>query len=110
MKNISLAFGKRIRNLRMSENISQERLAELSGLHPTYIGQIERAEKSPTLESICKIAQGLDMTVGKLFYNIEGISEPEANDYAIKVYNEILSLPDDKKEKLYHIVCDILNL
>ena len=61
MNTITLSFGKRIRDIRMSKNISQEKLAELSGLHPTYIGQLERGEKSPTLESIYKISVGLDI-------------------------------------------------
>ena len=58
MNDITLMFGKRIRSLRQAQNISQEKLAELCGLHPTYIGQIERGEKSPTLDSIYKLAEG----------------------------------------------------
>ena len=54
MSNVNIAFGKRIKSIRVSKRISQEKTAELCGLHPTYIGQIERGEKSPTLESIYK--------------------------------------------------------
>ncbi len=107
MKNITLSFGKRIRDIRVSKNISQEKLAELCGLHPTYVGQIERGEKSPTLESIYKLSIGLDTDINKLFCNIETVFE-DKKDFATKIYNEILGLPEDKKEKIYNIICKII--
>ena len=110
MHNISLSFGKRIRTIRMSKNMSQEKLAELSGLHPTYIGQIERGEKSPTLDSIYKISIGLNITLSKMFYNMDNISESQNDDYALKLYNNILNLSESEKEKIYKIVCEIINL
>ena len=42
-------FGEKIRGLRKARGISQEELAEMAGLHRTYIGMIERAEKNITL-------------------------------------------------------------
>lgn len=42
---ILLAFGQRVQELRKARNLSQEKLAELAGVHRTYIGMIERAEK-----------------------------------------------------------------
>lgn len=109
MNNITLAFGKRVRGIRISKNISQEKLAELCGLHPTYIGQLERGEKSPTLDSIYKISNGLEVSVGKLFYNIDNILNDENTDYATMIYNEIISLPENKKHKIYNIICEIIN-
>ena len=52
MSDIAKILGQRIRNHRTAKGLSQERLAELSGCHPTYIGQIERGEKNATIESI----------------------------------------------------------
>ena len=110
MDNITAIFGKRIRNIRISKNISQEKLAELSGLHPTYIGQIERGEKSPTLESLYKISAGLSMSLSKLFFNIDTETKSENIDYAVLTYNEIIGLSDNKKEKIYNIIREILDL
>ena len=42
MSDIAKAVGQRIRNYRTKKGLSQEKLAELSGCHPTYIGQLER--------------------------------------------------------------------
>lgn len=51
--------GKRIREIRTNLNLSQEAFAEVVGLHRTYIGQIERAEKNMTLKNIHKICHAL---------------------------------------------------
>ena len=55
-----------IRIKRSKLNISQERLAELSDLHRTYIGQIERAEKNLTILSLEKIAKALEVDIADL--------------------------------------------
>lgn len=46
MSDIAKSVGQRIRNYRTQLGWSQEKLAELSGCHPTYIGQLERGEKN----------------------------------------------------------------
>lgn len=65
--NINVLFGLMIRQLRNERNISQEELAFECGLHRTYIGQIERAEKNISIKSVEKIAQALGMDVKDLF-------------------------------------------
>jgi len=106
MDQVTVSFGKRIRNIRNSKNISQERLAEMSGLHPTYIGQLERGEKSPTLESIYKISKGLEMTVSGLFSYME--EEGMEESYAVKLYNKVLPLAPSKQEIIYRIISEII--
>lgn len=65
-ENINVLFGKRVRQLREEKGISQEQLGFDVGLHRTYIGQIERAEKNITLKNIEKIAKQLDVNVSEL--------------------------------------------
>ena len=67
MSEIAKSVGQRIRNYRTRQGLSQEKLAEMSGCHPTYIGQLERGEKNATLESIEKIAAALNVSLSKLF-------------------------------------------
>ena len=60
-------FGKKIKELRSLKKISQEELADLAGVHRTYIGMIERAEKNITLLNIEKIANALNINIKDLF-------------------------------------------
>lgn len=64
---IDIQFGLRIAELRKQLNISQEELAERCGVHRTYIGSIERGEKSPTLNTIYKFSKGLEVNIIELF-------------------------------------------
>lgn len=104
MENISLVFGKRIKSLRTSRKLSQEKLAELSGLHPTYIGQIERGEKSPTIDTVQKLSVGLGVSVAEFFGRAD---ESESSIYAVEIYDEVLALPREKQEKIYRILKEI---
>jgi transcriptional regulator with XRE-family HTH domain len=63
-------FGQRVREERLKLSLSQEELAEKAGLHRTYIGMIERAEKNITLINIQKIAQALQINIDDLFKGI----------------------------------------
>jgi len=65
--NINVLFGKRVRQLRTQKGLSQEELGYETGLHRTYVGQIERAEKNITLKNIAKIAKELDVNISALF-------------------------------------------
>ena len=65
-KDILIKFGNKVREERLKIGISQEVLAEKAGVHRTYIGMIERAEKNITLKNIEKIAKALKMKISKL--------------------------------------------
>ena len=60
-------LAKRIRQLRKVYKMSQEQLAEKADLHPTFIGNIERAEKNPTITSLEKIARAFNIPLTELF-------------------------------------------
>ncbi len=60
-------FAQRVRTFREEQGISQEKLAELAGLHRTYIGMVERLERNPSLVCIYKIAKGLGIHISELF-------------------------------------------
>ena len=67
---ILIKFGKRVREERTKNNLSQEELASKAGVHRTYIGMIERAEKNITLENIEKIANALNLKLEDLFRDL----------------------------------------
>lgn len=65
-KNILLKFAQQVRTTRKRLGISQEELAARAGVHRTYIGMIERAEKNITLINIEKISKGLGIKIDDL--------------------------------------------
>lgn len=60
-------FGEKVREERLKQGLSQEELASRAGVHRTYIGMIERAEKNITLENIEKVAKALKITLSNFF-------------------------------------------
>lgn len=60
-------FGKRLMQLRKERKISQETLAELSGLNRPYISGIEQGKRNVSLEVIEKLAQALELKITELF-------------------------------------------
>jgi transcriptional regulator with XRE-family HTH domain len=64
-------FGEQVRQYRKSKGLSQETLAELTGLHRTYIGGIERGERNVSLLNIIRIAKVLEIPPYKLIETIE---------------------------------------
>lgn len=59
-------FGQRVREERLKSGLSQESLAARAGVHRTYIGMIERAEKNITLMNIERIARALKISINNL--------------------------------------------
>ncbi|MCX2756594.1 MULTISPECIES: helix-turn-helix domain-containing protein [unclassified Gordonia (in: high G+C Gram-positive bacteria)] len=66
------AFGARVRARRDELGLSQEAAAERIGVHWTYLGQIERGQRSARVENVVKIAAGLGTTPGRL---LDGIAD-----------------------------------
>ena len=64
---IKKELGNKIRTLRRARGLSQEVLAELSGLHPTYISGIECGKRNVSLENIRSLAKGLGISLADLF-------------------------------------------
>ena len=60
-------FGTNVRKYRTQLNVSQEKFAELCGLHRTYISDIECFRRSISLDNIQKIADALNIQTYKLF-------------------------------------------
>lgn len=64
-------FGAVVRRLRLEQGFSQERFAELCGLHRTYIGTIERGEKVVTIVTAHKVAKALGVSLAAVFSELE---------------------------------------
>jgi ribosome-binding protein aMBF1 (putative translation factor) len=63
---LSVKFGRVLKSFRQAAGLSQEELAHRSNLHRTYVSQLERGLKSPSLNAIAALAKGLKMTAHEL--------------------------------------------
>jgi transcriptional regulator with XRE-family HTH domain len=64
-------FGGLVRRLRLEKGLSQERLAELCGMHRNYVGAVERAERTPSIVAADKLARTLGVTLSDMFSELE---------------------------------------
>lgn len=110
MSELSQIIGKRLRAARLAAQLSQEALAERCGLHPSYIGQLERGEKNATIESIQKIAGGLGITISSIFEQTETHETADCTRIAREAFELFATLPPKKQEKLMELVKTALSL
>ncbi len=64
--NLVKIFGSNVRKYRIEAGLSQEKLAEIADLHRTYVSDIERFQRSISLDNIQKIAEALNVDAYKL--------------------------------------------
>lgn len=88
--------GQRIKEERKKYRLTQEKLAEEAGLNDSYIGQIERGSKKPSMESIVKLANTLGITVD---YLLQDVVPAKKNALLEEVLAE-LSKRDDEEIRL----------
>lgn len=69
--NLEKVFGLELRKIREQKGFSQEKLGFECGYHRTYISQLERGQKSPTLRATFKIARALGIRASNILARIE---------------------------------------
>jgi transcriptional regulator with XRE-family HTH domain len=105
MSKIRKSFGKRVKELRKAKNISQEELGERAGLHYTYIGGVERGERNISLESMGKIASGLDVNIGELFPFVSRKGKIPETD---SLRNEIVNMLYECDRKALKLIAKVI--
>lgn len=107
-ESIAKNLGNNIKKIRLEKGLSQEHLALRAGIHPAYLGRLERGEKCPTLDTVFKICEALDVPVADLisFANFEDKTSADK-----KTVDEVIEkLPKTKQDKLLDIVKNIAEL
>lgn len=69
---VLIAFGARLREVREAKGLSQEALADLAGLHRTFVGSVERGERNLSLVNVYKLAGPLGVLASALLPEIGG--------------------------------------
>ena len=78
MADLRPAFGRRIRELRLEREWSQEQLAERAGTHWTYVSGVERGRRNPSLNMLARLAEGLGVNLTELLDGLDARSEVPA--------------------------------
>lgn len=98
------SVGTRIRSLRQQLGLTQEQLGERAELHYSYIGQVERGDKMPSLRSLKKLAAALNVDL-HYFFEEEAryATAPSANFWQ----KELLSLTNDRPTEDIRVVVEM---
>ena len=104
MKEISIDFGKQLRNLRHSKKMSQEELAFKAGISTAHLGQIERAEKNPTLETVAKLSDALGVSLAEMFSFERSNIHLEENSTVEKINAQLKSMTSEEQNDILRII------
>lgn len=66
-----LVFGQTVRSVRLENKISQEKFADMCGLHRTYVSDVELGKRNVSLENIERMADALGIEISELFRKVE---------------------------------------
>ena len=68
---IQIEFGKRVKELRMTTGLSQEKFALKRGMDRTYFASVESGKRNISLKNIEKIANGFNISIAQLFVDLK---------------------------------------
>lgn len=101
MDSVQDIFGKKIKSIRRARDITQEKLADLSGLSLQYIGEIERGRRNPSLTSIEQLSRALDLPMSELFSLEEFRLSPD--ELKAILIRQIESADEDRLRTFFNI-------
>lgn len=110
MCELKKSVGFRIKKLRNKYKWSQEDLAHRANINRTYVGQIERGEKSATIDSLEKICNAFDITLEELFKYLQSSTEYKDNATLCSIITIINSLSVENQKVVLDIISSLLNL
>ena len=113
MKSLLKSVGRRVRSAREELQLTQEQLAERAGLHVSYVGQIERGLREPSLKSLFAVAKALNLQVAALLSEAEekedrllrelrramGALKPPQQREVLKIVRQVARLLGGSKRK-----------
>jgi transcriptional regulator with XRE-family HTH domain len=99
-------LGKKIRDIRIKSNITQEKLAELSGVSSNFISQIERGRNKCSLETISSLSIAMNTPLSALF-SFDFSGQTSKDSYAQRIEMMLKNLPDKDKKLVLEITGDV---
>ena len=103
MREIATALGLRIRELRNERYMSQEELAFKAGISAAHLGQIERALKNPTVDTVAKIATAMGVPITTLFTE-EQAKADMGSPVISKINAHLMDMTEDQQRDFLRII------
>ncbi|CAM4115916.1 helix-turn-helix domain-containing protein [Paenibacillus alkaliterrae] len=107
MSEIAGLIGENIRQLRKKRGLSQEQLALRADINASYMGQVERGEKNPTIDVLSKIALALQLPIGQIV-NVPArpydSNDADEDGFADKIAHQLNGLSLKEQEAVYKFV------
>lgn len=103
-------IGVNIRKFRLKKDISQEALSLSAGLHPAYLGRLERGEKCPTIDTLYKICNALEIEVYELLDFTGYENSSNTSQSILRIEKAISKLSESKQNKIAEIIENIILL
>lgn len=104
MKTKKELLGLRIKEFRENRRYTQDKLAEMVGIDPKHLSRIENGRNYPSLDTLEKILDNLDVSYEEIFNFKHLVSR---KDLIEKIYLKLISLNDSKLKFIYNIVNEI---
>ena len=102
MENTVVAqLGQRIRELRKIAGMTQEQFAEQAGLHPTYVGGVERGTRNISIKNLAKLAVALRVPLKDLF-----VFPDAKNNHARERVKALVVKDDERMRTFFSTVCE----
>lgn len=102
--NFSIRLGKRLRELRKTSGLSQDRTAELAGISGKYLGEVERGEVNATILVVAKLADVFQITLSDLMHFEHVVPQDEIIN---KISVMITNCSNDERTMIYRILLAI---
>ncbi|MBQ2746977.1 MAG: helix-turn-helix transcriptional regulator [Firmicutes bacterium] len=107
---IQVRTGRRIAELRKKYEMTQDELAYFAEISTTYLGQIERGMRSPTVETIEKICSALHISLAE-FFTFPDLSNNEKKSLVFQsIHDSLVKVPEDVSVKLSEIISELVDL
>ena len=97
-------FGQKLKSIRLSRKLSHEEFAFQCNMQASHIGQLERGQKSPTLDTLNKISDGLNMPLTELLDFGEKDKQENCNITVSKINAYLNTLTQKQQEQVLAII------
>lgn len=100
-------LGHKIRNLRISHHLSQASLAALIDVSTNYIGQIERGDRKPSIETLVALCNALNTSMD---YILSDSLHPQEDQISQDIVSQLSSLSCEEKKFIYNTIINYLQM